>query len=636
MKRDPVIWGIRPRVGQKTSGEASPTQAVALDPESGSVVVRLEWAEVDHEWLFAYGRLPTKWVKLEDPDADVSAWLPQQMEWAKLKKAGDRSNYHASQVRQVGTVWMRVTRVPDSESIEGVQDGDIVVVPLGGSGDNLAQLLVRAMNNKGAHRVFRLPTTTLSELRSGTKPDSDAFEVARIYREQPGLFYPVDELAVQMIRISNLWQMLQRVMSWRIVAGQHLALLATNRAYQGVLGDKVVEVTSWVTAQTTGDEDFVRLQEREAALEGELLAALAETDVFRKVLDPIKGIGPRLGARIVASIIDVTRFEVQVDRREAERLEREAADLMARLGFDARRDEVVAWHWQRRLAHVFEPVATMDGWRDFTDRATAVRWARLEIVDIVARREVEMRFSRLVTFGELPLLSRVQVFRNFLEAENVTGQPIELLGRAEGLARRRMRLRQQARKRTADKVVRYAGAGTLDGEFMRSARGGGGSGKYDRTLRQGVYLFFIQMIKSPPDTPWRIKLEEIRTRLRQRHPYAVQVRKELMETFRWLDRELFKRGHHVNAEGLRLERGDDLLSVVGFFDNVDDLRHDLADRLSRIALKEGKVKLTPVFGDGHIWKMSCWKLATAFLRHVVGEWLDLAHRTRAATAVSRV
>ena len=161
-----IIHGVK----KKKSGEKSPTTVtILLEDDSANddnaIVVGPKFIEFDleteqDELDFILGRFPisNRNVKPDEDISDVPNW---QVNWKKAKDDTEAEGRHASQVRVLKKTTYVAKSIP--AEYEGLQQGDEIAMPLGGSGDRLACAIVRHGETIGA-TLFRIPTFRLKDL----------------------------------------------------------------------------------------------------------------------------------------------------------------------------------------------------------------------------------------------------------------------------------------------------------------------------------------------------------------------------------------------------------------------------------------------------------------------------------------
>lgn len=277
--------GIRHRIKQTADGEAHPTQ-VAIRDEDGVRLVDLpdEQAELD----FLQGIFPLRMREATEDD-DLEA-LPKH----HVKSRGKEEN--------------EKTMVP--AEYEGLKSGDMVAMLLGGSGDYFAYALSRKGEEIGS-RVIRIPPFTFKKLRgdNGDKKD-DAVLLAQLAEDRPKIFTPIDPRDAKLILVRMTWHALQDTMKARIGCGQRLQQRVIGKIFCSPEGGfPEGNITNVHKDAESNDTTFNALKNEEKARERELVDALNALDIYHELFLPIEGVGPRIAGRIIATIIDIRRFE---------------------------------------------------------------------------------------------------------------------------------------------------------------------------------------------------------------------------------------------------------------------------------------------------------------------------------------
>lgn len=279
------IIGIRHRIKQTAKGEAHPTQVVIRDEDS------VRWVDLPDEQAeldFLQGIFPLRMREITEDD-DLEA-LPKH----HVKSRGKEEN--------------EKTMVP--AKYEGLKSGDTVAMILGGSGDYFAYALSRKSEEIGS-QVIRIPPFTFKKLRGddGDKKD-DAALLAQLAEDRPEIFTPIDPRDAKLILVRMTWRALQDTMKARIGCGQRLQQRVIGKIFCSPEGGFPEGNIKNVHKETeSNDTTFNALENEEKARERELVNALNALDIYQELFLPIEGVGPRIAGRIIATIIDIRRFE---------------------------------------------------------------------------------------------------------------------------------------------------------------------------------------------------------------------------------------------------------------------------------------------------------------------------------------
>ncbi len=273
--------GIRHRTKRTAEGEERPTQIFIINEDGSSSSLNL--ADDDSELDFVLGRHPVEYREAGEGE-DLSGFL-----FRHIKQTKGRPN-----------------RVPSR--YEGIVQGDIVAMALGGSGDRMAFALSRRGQEIGA-RVYRITPFLLDEYRGGKKED-DAKNIAFLAKTRLGLFSEVDVRDRALIAVREAFRARIDAMKDRIACEQRLRQQIIGRVFLNQEG-KYPEgsLEDAYDAEKANDTILQALLQEEGRRERELTSALGKIEVYEKVLKLVEGCGPMIAARLIASIGDIRRFE---------------------------------------------------------------------------------------------------------------------------------------------------------------------------------------------------------------------------------------------------------------------------------------------------------------------------------------
>ena len=279
------IIGITHRVKQKIvngeKSEESPT-LVAIKNESGitQYALKTETDELD----FLMGRFPTSWKEVREGE-DLTGVLSRYVKEPQ-KEDGRR-------------------KAP--ASYEGYARGDIVLMPLGGSGDCFAFALSRRGEEIGS-RIFRLPPHILKEKRDESEKDKDVELLIAIFAALPNLFYEVTPRERDLILVREQFRARMDAQQARLACEQRLRQRAIGRVFlseEGKYPEGTVE--DIYDAQKASDEILANLKAAEKEEDAVLSRAVERVPVFG-ILDGVEGCGVAIASRLIAAIGDVSRF----------------------------------------------------------------------------------------------------------------------------------------------------------------------------------------------------------------------------------------------------------------------------------------------------------------------------------------
>lgn len=296
------VIGIRHRIKKTAEGEARPTQVCILD---NGEMIKYNLSDETSELDWARGRFPVEFRPIE-PNEDPSVYASHHIKWRKLKKGEDAKSYPQGLLKQEGKQWSLAVKVP--AAYDGLRENDTVAMVLGGSGDNFAFALSRRGEEIGAS-IYRIPPFKLKARRTGDKSE-DAQILAELARDSPGLFYLVMPRDRNIIHLRVTLKAWKDTMKDRIACEQRIRQRLVGEIFRredGLYPEGDIEVlyqeakANSAILQDLLDNERDRLSEMTGILEG--------LDIYTKILRPVKGMGPRIGARLIAAIQDICRFK---------------------------------------------------------------------------------------------------------------------------------------------------------------------------------------------------------------------------------------------------------------------------------------------------------------------------------------
>ncbi|TAN57185.1 hypothetical protein EPN15_05275 [Patescibacteria group bacterium] len=282
------IIGIRHRVKRTAEGEARPTQIVIKDGYA------LEYHDLDDETAeldFVCGRFPIEYRQTREGE-NLTEFQSHHIKTQKKKESDERT-----------------LKVPSK--YDGLQDGDIAVMALGGSGDRLAYALSRRGDRIGA-KVLRIPPSTLKETREnlGEIKEDDAKTLISLFESSRNLFYELTPRDRDLIKVSESLRARRDAQKDRIACEQRLRQRFIGRIFlsdsgyypEGSIEDEYdkMKATDIILRNLIGEE-----KEREK----ELRKAVNELNVWHAIFSPIKGCGEVIAAGIIAPIGNIMRFK---------------------------------------------------------------------------------------------------------------------------------------------------------------------------------------------------------------------------------------------------------------------------------------------------------------------------------------
>jgi hypothetical protein len=322
--------GIRHRIKQTAEGEARPTLLVIV--ENGETK-EMELADDTAELDFVFGRFPVSY-RTPGADEDLAAFLPRHIKWRKVRPDQE---VPANLMTRIDKVLHYASSVP--ESYDGLRQGDVVGMVLGGSGDNFAFALSRRAEQIGA-KIMRLPPHQLKAHRRLEKAD-DASNLAQLVAENPELFYLVGPREREIITVRERYIARIDAMKDRIACEQRLRQNLVGKIFRSPDGGYPEgEIEQLFEEEKANDVIFTNLLAEENRREKELTAALNSLAVYQQVFAPILGMGPMIAARIISVIIDIRRFRSKPAFRKFCGVHSDGTSRLPR----KRRGEVANWN----------------------------------------------------------------------------------------------------------------------------------------------------------------------------------------------------------------------------------------------------------------------------------------------------
>ena len=274
--------GVRHRVKQTAKREARPTQVCVKKPGEKIRLITLKTEQDELDWV--HGIFPISYRDAEGDEAD------------------EHPKHHIK-------LRAGVARIPDA--YDGLQEGDVIAMTLGGSGDYFAYAIARIAEKKGA-KFYRLPPFTLKELRGEEGKDDDSVLLAHRIRDTPELFTPVEPRDRDIIMVRQCQNALVDAMKARIACEQRLHQFVIGQSFctdeSGYIEGSIQKAFEHEKAN---DVILQALIKEEKVREKALTKALWKVDVFNDIFLPIEGVGPRIAGRIISSIQNIDRFETK-------------------------------------------------------------------------------------------------------------------------------------------------------------------------------------------------------------------------------------------------------------------------------------------------------------------------------------
>ncbi len=280
------IIGIAHRVKQTAEGVARPTM-VSIIVGKNTLEISLETE--DDELDFLLGQLPVSWRAITD-----------------VEKLESFPKHHRKTKKVRGE---EVTFVP--EAYEGLEKGDRVAMVLGGSGDRFAAALSRRGETVGTH-VFRIPPAKLKVAReaSGKGKESDHKLLALLCQSSTEQFTLCGPRDRDLISVREAFR--------ARMESQQARIACENRFRQRFVGSIFLSpdghfpeggIEDIYDAKKASYVVLSAIEKEERKCNTDLERMLKTLDIYTKIFEPIKGVGPRIAAGIISAIGDIRRFE---------------------------------------------------------------------------------------------------------------------------------------------------------------------------------------------------------------------------------------------------------------------------------------------------------------------------------------
>ena len=299
--------GIRHRVKRTTKNEARPTMMAILD-EHGVRDFKLETETEEKDFLL--GVLPIAWQGASPLD-QVGACPVHHCKWRKLKKDENPEQFPSHHLRHEGKDVFLLTKVPSA--YEGYREGDMVGMVLGGSGDRFAYALSRRGEAIGAsvYRITPFALMALRQARGLTKAEKDIDHtlLAELVMFENHHFQLVTPRERELIALRQFFDERMDAMRERVKCDVRLARRMVGQVFLNPEGfypeGRIEDLTD---EKKASDVILQGMAKEEAARDRELAKAVAELEVYQRLLGEVEGVGPRIAAGIIAGIGEVRRF----------------------------------------------------------------------------------------------------------------------------------------------------------------------------------------------------------------------------------------------------------------------------------------------------------------------------------------
>jgi hypothetical protein len=294
------IIGIAPRVKATADREPRPTTMAIFDCEPSTFKPKFDLADEQSELDFVLGCMPIRWRKVTENE-DLSKFKEHHI---LLKKdPADNKKFIPNEV---------------PTDYEGLKKGDVVVMALGGSGDNFAFALSRQAEEIGA-LLLRCPPFRLKAYREESikvTPDievlDDSFILVQMVKTKPDEFYPVFVRERKLTWMRECYRRRIDCMKARIACEQRLRQRYIGLIFCSAEG-KFPEGAVEKEFDKVKASDIVlnALIDEENSANRALEKACKALPVFTEVFGQVEGCGPAISSRLISAIQDIRRFETK-------------------------------------------------------------------------------------------------------------------------------------------------------------------------------------------------------------------------------------------------------------------------------------------------------------------------------------
>ncbi len=290
----PKRWvGIRPRVKQRQNQEARPTQ-VAILAENGEVK-RYDLATEQDELEFILSKWPVngKFRDVEEGE-DLSQYLPHHVRKDDPKTATKENRS------------LNPTQVP--VACEGLCEGDLVTMTLGGMGDRMAYAISR-FGEKGGFAIKRTPPVCLKEARGEASEDFDAELLATLGREKTEIFRNMAKRDRALVRLRETNRLRRFLMKDRMACEQRIRASFLGDIFcseEGRYPEGGLEQA--FDSAKANDPLFVAILAKEKEIGKQLANACMALPIYSEVIVHVKGVKHCIAAPIIGSVQDIGLF----------------------------------------------------------------------------------------------------------------------------------------------------------------------------------------------------------------------------------------------------------------------------------------------------------------------------------------
>lgn len=260
----------------------------------------------DDEVDFILGIFPSKMRKL-DPDEDLSKFYQRHIKYRTLKSDEKPENFPQAHIIKEGTVFKVADKVP--EKFDGLKENDTVLMILGGSGDSFAIAMAnRSVKQNFNARIFRMSPGEFNKLKGDIEKDQYPEKLIEIFQSNPDPFFEFMPSDISLVKVSLAYRNWVDAMKQRIACEARIRTRAKDVFLCSDELDPQRTISAYVEeaiSQNTAMQNLIAA-EKDALKELERL--LKQLKVYVSLFMDIKGVGPRIAARIIVAIKDIRRF----------------------------------------------------------------------------------------------------------------------------------------------------------------------------------------------------------------------------------------------------------------------------------------------------------------------------------------
>lgn len=206
------------------------------------------------------------------------------------------------------------------ELIQLLHAGDELFLMMGST--NAAVALGAVRRGVSVHQISYARAITFLAGEEGVEEESGkkrikSEHVLQIASGKPGLFYSAFRHQLEVLEITSAWEALSRAMKARMNYANEVRSHLQRQAVISGLSIDVKELDAQIEAQVgrpdPQDPFMQAFLSREKQRGNELDSVMRHSELYKAVFGPIRGIGPRIAARIIAEVGNIDRFKTAQD-----------------------------------------------------------------------------------------------------------------------------------------------------------------------------------------------------------------------------------------------------------------------------------------------------------------------------------